>query len=65
MLVFVRSVQFMAELMRVAAPGGKIILVTWCHRPLAPGEKLTDSEQRLLDQLAALRRQLESEANAR
>ena len=43
----------MAELMRVAAPGGKIILVTWCHRPLAPGEKLTDSEQRLLDQICA------------
>ncbi|KAG0622110.1 hypothetical protein M758_3G073000 [Ceratodon purpureus] len=31
--------QFMGELARVAAPGGRIILVTWCHRDLLPGEK--------------------------
>lgn len=28
----------MNELIRVAAPGGRIIIVTWCHRDLAPGE---------------------------
>lgn len=37
--------QFMSEMMRVAAPGGKIILVTWCHRPLKAGEALAPSEQ--------------------
>jgi hypothetical protein len=31
--------QFMGELARVVAPGGRVILVTWCHRDLKPGEK--------------------------
>lgn len=35
----------MSEMFRVAAPGGKIILVTWCHRPLKAGETLAPSEQ--------------------
>ena len=26
------------ELFRVAMPGGRIIIVTWCHRDLEPGE---------------------------
>ena len=31
--------QFVSELARVAAPGGTIIIVTWCHRNLAPSKK--------------------------
>ncbi|KAI4319022.1 hypothetical protein MLD38_032672 [Melastoma candidum] len=30
--------KFVKELARVAAPGGTIIIVTWCHRDLLPGE---------------------------
>lgn len=41
--------QFVNELFRVAEPGGRIIIVTWCHRDLNEGEtELTRSEQRLL-----------------
>jgi len=41
--------KFVQELFRVAEPGGRIIIVTWCHRDLEPGEKtLTKSEERLL-----------------
>lgn len=41
--------QFVNELFRVATPGGRILLVTWCHRDLAEGETaLTPKEQRLL-----------------
>lgn len=41
--------QFVNELFRVAQPGGRIIIVTWCHRDLDEGEtSLTRSEQRLL-----------------
>ncbi|KAG0582598.1 hypothetical protein M758_3G073000 [Ceratodon purpureus] len=44
--------QFMGELARVAAPGGRIILVTWCHRDLLPGEKsLKPDEQELLNKI--------------
>eukprot|EP00850_Spirogloea_muscicola_P004175 SM000017S02915 [mRNA] locus=s17:1138125:1139441:+ [translate_table: standard] len=44
--------KFMGELARVAAPGGRIIVVTWCHRDLAPGEaSLAPSEQALLDRI--------------
>lgn len=40
---------FVRELLRVAAPGGRIILVTWCHRDLARGEPgLSRREERLL-----------------
>lgn len=31
--------KFVGELARVAAPGGTIIIVTWCHRDLAPNEE--------------------------
>ncbi|GBG78815.1 hypothetical protein CBR_g28039 [Chara braunii] len=42
----------MGELVRVVAPGGRIIVVTWCHRNLLPNEKsLTDSEQALLKRI--------------
>ena len=40
--------KFFGELARVAAPGGRIIIVTWCHRELADGEMLSPSEQKLL-----------------
>lgn len=44
--------QFVKELVRVAAPGGRIIIVTWCHRNLSPGEKaLQPWEQNLLDRI--------------
>jgi SAM-dependent methyltransferase len=29
--------QFVSELSRVAKPGGRVIIVTWCHRDLEPG----------------------------
>jgi tocopherol O-methyltransferase len=46
------KVQFVKELFRVAQPGGRIILVTWCHRDLEPGEtSLTKGEERLLRQI--------------
>eukprot|EP00970_Alexandrium_tamarense_P001057 scaffold114_cov200-Alexandrium_tamarense.AAC.27 len=41
--------KFVHELMRVAAPGGRIILVTWCHRDLEPGEtSLSKKEEKIL-----------------
>ncbi|GAX17746.1 tocopherol O-methyltransferase [Fistulifera solaris] len=41
--------QFINELFRVCEPGGRIIVVTWCHRDLEPGEtSLTKSEEKLL-----------------
>jgi len=41
--------KFMSEMARVAAPGGRIILVTWCIRALAPGEAdYSNSDKKLL-----------------
>jgi len=41
--------KFLDELFRVAMPGGRIIIVTWCHRDLEPGEEgLTRKEEKLL-----------------
>jgi tocopherol O-methyltransferase len=41
--------KFVQELFRVATPGGRIIIVTWCHRDLEAGEKeLTKAELKLL-----------------
>lgn len=41
--------QFVSELARVCKPGGRVIVVAWCHRDLAPGETaLSDKEERLL-----------------
>ncbi|ERN15686.1 probable tocopherol O-methyltransferase, chloroplastic [Amborella trichopoda] len=31
--------KFMSELVRVVAPGGTIIIASWCHRDLSPDEK--------------------------
>ncbi|CAA0836494.1 Tocopherol O-methyltransferase- chloroplastic [Striga hermonthica] len=43
--------KFVNELTRVAAPGGRIIIVTWCHRDLSPGECLRPDEQDLLNKI--------------
>lgn len=41
--------KFVNELMRVATPGGKLIIVTWCHRDLKEGEtSLSKKEIKLL-----------------
>eukprot|EP00640_Fibrocapsa_japonica_P003279 CAMPEP_0113935140 /NCGR_PEP_ID=MMETSP1339-20121228/2358_1 /TAXON_ID=94617 /ORGANISM="Fibrocapsa japonica" /LENGTH=316 /DNA_ID=CAMNT_0000937191 /DNA_START=229 /DNA_END=1179 /DNA_ORIENTATION=- /assembly_acc=CAM_ASM_000762 len=41
--------KFVNELARVTTPGGKILIVTWCHRDLEEGEtSLTGKEQKLL-----------------
>lgn len=41
--------QFLNELFRVATPGGRIIIVTWCHRDLEEGEEsLSKKEKKLL-----------------
>lgn len=41
--------QFVNELFRVAVPGGRIIIVTWCHRDLEKSEtSLTKKEIKLL-----------------
>jgi tocopherol O-methyltransferase len=40
---------FVNELFRVATPGGRVIIVTWCHRDLEADEtSLTKKENRLL-----------------
>ncbi|EMS61637.1 Tocopherol O-methyltransferase, chloroplastic [Triticum urartu] len=44
--------KFVSELARVAAPGGTIIIVTWCHRNLAPSEdSLKPDELNLLKKI--------------
>mmetsp|Transcript_26619 Transcript_26619/g.54507 ORF Transcript_26619/g.54507 Transcript_26619/m.54507 type:complete len:172 (-) Transcript_26619:454-969(-) len=44
--------KFVSELARVCSPGGRVIVVTWCHRDLGPGEtSLTAKEERLLDRI--------------
>ena len=41
--------KFVGELCRVTAPGGRVIIATWCHRVLGPGEdRLQDEEEALL-----------------
>ncbi len=42
--------QFLQECYRVLKPGGRLLFVTWCHRPLADGS-LTAAEQRHLAEL--------------
>ena len=42
--------RFVGELVRVTAPGGRVLIITWCHRVLQPGETaLQPREQELLD----------------
>ncbi|KAK9994135.1 hypothetical protein SO802_023838 [Lithocarpus litseifolius] len=44
--------KFVNELARVTAPGGTIIIVTWCHRDLAPTEEsLQPWEKELLNKI--------------
>lgn len=44
--------KFMQELARVAAPDGRILIVTWCHRDLKPAElSLSPEELELLDKI--------------
>ena len=44
--------KFVNELARVCAPGGRILIVTWCHRILREGEKtLPEDELQLLDRI--------------
>ncbi|OWM72595.1 tocopherol O-methyltransferase, chloroplastic [Punica granatum] len=44
--------KFVNELVRVAAPGGTIIIVTWCHRDLKDDEESLQSwEKELLDKI--------------
>ncbi|XP_062147422.1 gamma-tocopherol methyltransferase, chloroplastic-like isoform X2 [Alnus glutinosa] len=44
--------KFVNELTRVAAPGATIIIVTWCHRDLAPSEEsLQPWEKELLNKI--------------
>ncbi|GAU17665.1 hypothetical protein TSUD_07260 [Trifolium subterraneum] len=44
--------KFVGELARVAAPGGTIIIVTWCHRDLRPDEEsLQPWEEKLLKKI--------------
>ncbi|KAI3721767.1 hypothetical protein L2E82_32785 [Cichorium intybus] len=46
------KLKFVSELARVAAPGGTIIIVTWCHRDLSPSEEsLRPEEKKLLDKI--------------
>ena len=45
--------QFVSELCRVLRPGGRLIVVAWCHRNLEPGETaLLPREQRLLERIS-------------
>ncbi|KAJ0078984.1 hypothetical protein Patl1_23696 [Pistacia atlantica] len=47
-----KTKQFVNELARVASPGGKIIIVTWCHRDLGPSEEsLQPWEEELLNKI--------------
>jgi tocopherol O-methyltransferase len=44
---------FMHELFRVTNDGGRIIIVTWCHRELLPTEQtLLPSELQLLHRIS-------------
>ncbi|KAH6804224.1 Kinesin motor family protein [Perilla frutescens var. frutescens] len=46
--------KFVNELVRVAAPGGRIIIVTWCHRDLSPSkESLRQEEKDLLNKICS------------
>jgi tocopherol O-methyltransferase len=44
--------KFLQECYRVLKPGGKLIMVTWCHRPTdAPSQPLTADEQKHLEKI--------------
>lgn len=51
-ICFFHTLQFVSELVRVTAPGGTIIIVTWCHRDLGPSESsLQPWELKLLQKI--------------
>ena len=37
--------KFVGELLRIAKPGGRVMIVTWCHRNLRQGEAALGSEE--------------------
>lgn len=44
--------KFVSELFRVASPGGRVIIVTWCHRDLEEGEEtLSKKDLKLLKKI--------------
>ncbi|WP_373540674.1 methyltransferase domain-containing protein [Chamaesiphon sp.] len=45
------KVKFLQECYRVLKPGGKLIFVTWCHRPTTATTPLTTEEQKLLQEI--------------
>jgi len=45
--------KFVSELMRVVAPGGRVLIVTWCHRDLEKGEpSLSKKEEKILAKIS-------------
>ena len=45
--------KFVSELLRVTKPGGKVVIVTWCHRNLLAGEAaLKPDEDALLRRIS-------------
>ena len=47
-----RQEVFVSELARVTRPGGKIVIVTWCHRNL-DGSQLSPVENALLEAICS------------
>jgi len=45
------KLKFLQECYRVLKPGGKLIFVTWCHRPTTPTTPLTVREQKHLQDI--------------
>jgi tocopherol O-methyltransferase len=45
------KVKFLQECYRVLKPGGKLILVTWCHRPTTAATPLTADEEKHLQDI--------------
>jgi tocopherol O-methyltransferase len=45
------KVKFLQECHRVLKPGGKLIFVTWCHRPTTPTTPLTAEEHKHLQDI--------------
>ncbi|MEO1209002.1 MAG: methyltransferase domain-containing protein [Cyanobacteria bacterium J06638_20] len=43
--------QFLRECVRVLKPGGKLLMVTWCHRPATSETPLTAAENQLLEKI--------------
>ncbi len=49
---FPNKIQFLQESYRVLKPGGRLLMATWCHRPLTGNAgQLTDAERRHLAEI--------------